>query len=187
LAAGLEAQLGIPSLSLTVRPPGKSVSPSVPLIRELLRALDGCEGADLLERLVRVRREHPGDLLYAALAALQVLADDNARVRSRTGVESLQDIVGRLRERAGQPPQLPTLGERLAAAWVRRDNFSANSLLWQVEVVDTGLYGPALVGVALILQAVIVDTADARGEPPATVFRRLGDRIGCFIAKGGET
>lgn len=45
LAAGLEAQLGIPSLSLTVRPPGKSVSPSVPLIRELLRALDGCEGS----------------------------------------------------------------------------------------------------------------------------------------------
>jgi len=141
LAAGLEAQLGIPSLSLTVRPSGKSVSPSVPLMRELLRALDGWEGADLLERLARVRREHPGDLLYAALAALQLLADDNARARSRTGVGSLQDIVGRLRERAGQPPRLPTLGERLAAAWVRRDNFSANSLLWQVEVVDTGLYG----------------------------------------------
>jgi len=193
LAAALEAKLGIPSLSLTVQPAAESVPPNVPLLGELLRALEGLEGADLLEELARVRREHSDDLLYAALVALQLLSVDNARARGRAGVESLDgivgrlDMVGRLRERRGEAAQLPSVGERLAAAWVRQDTFGANSLLFQVEVVDTGLYGPDLIIVARILREVIVDTAAARDEPPAAVFRRLDDQIGSLMARDTET
>lgn len=186
LTARLETSLGIKSLSLDVRPGGEAVPPNVALMRELLRALNGHDGEALLAELVRVRSEHSGDLLHTALVALQLLSDDNGRARGRTGVECLQAVVSDLRRDTKQTTQLPTIGERLAAAWVRGDSFSANALLREVEVVDTDLYGSAMIVVARILQEVIIDTAAAYGEPPAVVFRRLDDRIGRLLAEEGR-
>ncbi len=183
LATRLESQLGVPSLSMTVRPEPASEPPDMSLMRGLLRALNGHEGTDLFDQLLLVRQTQAGDLLHVALSALRLLAEDNGRVRSRSGAETLQEVLGRLRERASRVGQLPTHGERLAAAWVRGDSFLANGLLREVEVVDPELYGPALVVVAVILQEVIFDTAAARGESPAEVFRRLDDRIGQYLAQ----
>ncbi len=182
LARGREERLGIEPSRLKVLPPSVSPEPDKALLLALLDALP-LRGADLLTRLADIRACHPGDLLFAGVQMVGPLTMDNATARGRSTSATLESVVTRVRRDTEVTG--PQIGEMLVAAAVRQDHISGNALLERVEVVQTSLYGPALVYVAVFLQELLTDTAESRGEELANVLQRLSHRVRDGVPDGG--
>ena len=169
----LEDALDIPHSTLAVEPPIKTITPNIDLIRALLRALN-LEREQLLHELVGIRPQ--GDVLVMGLLLACPLVEDNASAHERTSSESFERIVLAVR-RSTADTGPPTIGEMIVSAVVRRDTIRANALLEQVEVVQPGLYGSALLYLAVFLRVLLIDTAAAYGEQLGDVLQRLEYRF----------
>jgi hypothetical protein len=170
LARELEAALDVPPLGFLVKPPKRVIEPNLKAMSALLRLVPTMDGVELLEGLVRARST--GDLLFEGLRLARTFVESNARAHKRTELESLAYIVDTLRRRSesSAPPQI---GEMIVVAWVRRLEIYANSALERVEVIQPGLYGPALGYVVLFLREILTDTATAQHETLDIVLARL--------------
>lgn len=169
VARPLEAELGLPELSMQAPEAGVAIQPDLRIWRALVGTI-GVDGEDLLHELVRIREM--GDALVHGIFLCQGLIDDNAKARGRSRSESTKSVTGALRaELASQDSEL--VGESLIMAAMIRDEWTTNAYLQRIEIVDTYLYGPCLIYMTKFLHYLLEDTSGAYDEPLEKTKGRL--------------